>query len=59
MEFPASVSLTEFERKQQLRDRSRNLAKNSRMKIINTHFNQPYQLSPGTQLDVERPNLFF
>ena len=29
------------------------------MKIINTHFNQPYQLSPGTQLDVERPNLFF
>lgn len=29
------------------------------MKITNTQFNQPYQLSPGTQLDVERPNLFF
>lgn len=29
------------------------------MKITNTKFNQQYQLSPGTQLDVERPNLFF
>lgn len=29
------------------------------MKIVNTSFNQAYQLNPGTQLEVERPNLFF
>ena len=29
------------------------------MKIINTEHNEAYQLSPGTQLDVERTNLFF
>ncbi len=29
------------------------------MKIINTEHNEAYQLSPGTQLDFERTNLFF
>lgn len=29
------------------------------MKIINTNLNQAYQLNPETQLEVERPNLFF
>ena len=29
------------------------------MKIINTDHNEAYQLSPGTQLDIERTNLFF
>lgn len=29
------------------------------MKIVNTSFNQAYQLKPGTQLEIERPNLFF
>lgn len=29
------------------------------MKIINTAASQAYQLNPGTQLEVERPNLFF
>ena len=29
------------------------------MKIINTVSNQAYQLNPDTQLEIERPNLFF
>lgn len=29
------------------------------MKIVNTSANKAYQLNPGTQLEVERPNLFF
>ena len=29
------------------------------MKIVNTTTNQAYQLNPGTQLEIERPNLFF
>lgn len=29
------------------------------MKIVNTLANKAYQLNPGTQLEVERPNLFF
>ena len=33
--------------------------KHNIMKIVNTSTNQAYQLNPGTQLEVERPNLFF
>lgn len=29
------------------------------MKIVHTSTNKAYQLNPGTQLEVERPNLFF
>ena len=29
------------------------------MKIMNTKAGEAYQLSPGTQLEIERPNLFF
>lgn len=29
------------------------------MKIVNTSANQAYQLNPDTQLEIERPNLFF
>ena len=29
------------------------------MKIVNTKAGQAYHLTPGTQLEIERPNLFF
>ena len=29
------------------------------MKIVNTKAGQAYHLAPGTQLEIERPNLFF